>query len=162
MSINLENQGIPVAVIISKNADKDKGKKGKTNIPIVSISDTTEGIIRPTNELSLRDKPELVFQPIPNPSTERQILYITGSSGSGKSYYTRKYCGEFAKLFPKRSIYLFSSIASDDSIDSIKGLSRIKLSPEFLEENWEIEDFRDCLVIFETQIVLLTKKQEIK
>jgi hypothetical protein len=158
MSINLENHGIPVAVIISKNADKDKGKKGKTNIPIVSISDTTDGIIRPTNELSLRDKPDLVFQPIPNPSTERQILYITGSSGSGKSYYTRKYCAEFAKLFPKRSIYLFSSIASDDSIDSIKGLNRIKLSPEFLEENWEIEDFRDCLVIFDDTDCITDKK----
>jgi hypothetical protein len=159
MSINLENQGIPVAVIISKNGEKEKSKKGKApNIPIVSISDTTEGIIRPTNELSLRDNPDLMFQPIPNPSVERQILYITGSSGSGKSYYTRKYCAEFAKLFPKRNIYLFSSIASDDSIDSIKGLNRIKLTPEFLEENWEIEDFRDCLVIFDDTDCITDKK----
>jgi hypothetical protein len=158
MSINLENQGIPIAVIVSKNGDGKKKGSSKKSIPIVSINDTTEGIIRPTNELSLRDKPDLIFQPIPNPSVERQISYITGCSGSGKSYYTRKYCAEFAKLFPKRNIYLFSSISSDDSIDSLKGLNRIKLSPEFIEENWEIEDFRDCLVIFDDTDCITDKK----
>lgn len=157
MSINLENKGIPVAIIISKN--EDKKKKGKaTSTPIVSVSDTKEGIVRPTNELSLRDNPDLIFQPIPNPETERQILYITGSSGSGKSYFTRKYCNEFAKLYPKRAIYLFSSVTSDDSIDAIKGLNRIKLTPEFLEENWEIEDFRDSLVIFDDTDCITDKK----
>jgi len=159
MSINLENVGIPLAIIISKT-QQDKKKKSPT--PIVSVSDTKDGIVSPTNELSLMDKPDLIFQPIPNPNTERQILYITGSSGSGKSYFTRKYCNEFAKLFPKRAIYLFSSIAEDDSIDTIKGLSRIKLTPEFLDENWEIEDFRDSLVIFDDTDCITDKKTRLK
>ena len=159
MSINLENKGIPVAIIISKTENEKKKKGAKqTSTPIVSISDTTEGVVSPTNELSLRDKPDLIFQPIPNPETERQILYITGSSGSGKSFFTRKYCNEFAKLFPRRNIYLFSSIADDDSIDAIKGLNRIKLTPAFLEENWEIEDFRDSLVIFDDTDCITDKK----
>ena len=161
MSINLENKGIPVAIIISKS-ETDKKKKGKINTPIVSVSDTKEGIASPTNELSLRDNPDLVFQPIPNPETERQILYITGSSGSGKSYFTRKYCNEFAKLFPKRNIYLFSSIQDDDSIDAIKGLNRIKLTPAFLDESWEIEDFRDSLVIFDDTDCITDKKTRLK
>jgi hypothetical protein len=161
MSVNLENIGIPLAIIVNKN-DKGDNKKKKTPTPIVSVSDSKEGVIRPTTELSLRDKPDLIFQPIPNPETERQILYITGSSGSGKSYFTRKYCSEFAKLFPKRQIYLFSSIAEDDSIDSIKGLNRMKLTPEFLEENWEIEDFRDSLVIFDDTDCITDKKTRLK
>ena len=158
MSINLENKGIPVAIIISKSQTETKKGKKQTSTPIVSISDTKEGVASPANELSLRDKPDLIFQPIPNPDTERQILYITGSSGSGKSYFTRKYCNEFAKLFPRRNIYLFSSIADDDSIDAIKGLNRIKLTPAFLEENWEIEDFRDSLVIFDDTDCITDKK----
>ena len=159
MSINLESKGIPVAIIINKNEPKDKTKKGaKSNIPIVSIADSKEGIARPSSELSLRDNDDLIFQPIPNPEAERQILYITGSSGSGKSYFTRKYCNEFVKLFPKRSIYLFSSISEDDSIDSIKGLKRIKLTPEFLDEDFTIEDFRDTLTIFDDTDVIPDKK----
>ena len=31
------------------------------------------------------------IQQIPDKETERSILYITGPSGSGKSYYTRNY-----------------------------------------------------------------------
>jgi hypothetical protein len=159
MSINLENKGIPISIIINKNKTDDKNKKGaKTNIPIVSVSDTKEGIARPSTELSLRDNDDLIFQPIPNPETERQILYITGSSGSGKSYFTRKYCNEFAKLFPKRNIYLFSSITQDDSVDTIKGLKRIKLTPEFLEEDFVIEDFRDSMVIFDDTDCITDKK----
>lgn len=158
MSINLENKGIPIAIIVNKN-EHDKPKKGtKTHIPIVSVSDTSDDIVNPSNEISLRDKPDLIFQYIPNPLTERQILYVTGSSGSGKSYFTRKYCNEFSKLFPKRDIYLFSSISDDDSIDQIKGLKRIKMTPEFLEENWEINDFKDCLVIFDDTDCITDKK----
>lgn len=158
MSINLENKGIPIAVIVNKN-DCDKPKKGvKSSIPIVSVHDSCEDIVNPTSEISLQDKPDLVFQLIPNPLTERQILYVTGSSGSGKSFFTRKYCNEFVKLFPKRAIYLFSSIADDDSIDKIKGLNRIKMTPEFLDENWEINDFKDSLVIFDDTDCITDKK----
>ena len=164
MSLNLENEGTPIAIIKSKESkDKDdKKSKSKANTPIVSVSDKTNGIVRPFNELSLRDKEDQVFQIIPNPSTERQILYVTGSSGSGKSYFTKNYCNEFVKIFPKRPIYLFSSIGDDSSIDSIKGLKRIKFGKDFLEEEFEINDFKDSLVIFDDVDCITDKKLRTK
>jgi hypothetical protein len=41
------------------------------------------------------------FQHIPNLNTERNILYVCGQSGSGKSYYIKKYAEEYKKIFPK-------------------------------------------------------------
>jgi hypothetical protein len=43
--------------------------------------------------------------------TERQCLYICGQSGSDKSYFTTNYVKEYKKMFPKRNIYVNSSIA---------------------------------------------------
>lgn len=166
MSLNLENQGTPIAIIKTKdtntNAPASGGKKKNTGSPIVCVSDSEEGIVRPFNQLSLRDRPDQVFQLIPNPETERQILYITGSSGSGKSYFTRMYCNEYNKIFPKRPIYLFSSIGDDSSIDAIRGLKRVKLGKEFIEESFEINDFKDSLVIFDDTDCITDKKLRTK
>jgi hypothetical protein len=113
--------------------------------------------------MSLKDKDDQYFQLIPNPETERNILYVTGSSGSGKSYFTKKYCREFAKLFPKRSIYLISSVDKDQSVDDIKNLKRIKIkSAEFLDEDFSIDDFKDCLVIFDDTDCITDKKLRTK
>jgi hypothetical protein len=160
MSINFENEGTPIAIITNVGANNDDKKTRKQNqCPIVCVSDKKSGVSKPFTELSLQDKEDQQFQLIPNPETERQIHYVTGSSGSGKSYFTRKYCNEFTKIFPKRPIYLFSSIGDDSSIDAIKGLKRIKLkSAEFLEEDFDINDFKDCLVIFDDTDVIPDKK----
>jgi uridine kinase len=64
---------------------------------------------------------------LPDTTSERQIVYITGRSGSGKSTFTRKYIEEFKKRNKKiQDVYLFSSLKEDESLDSIKP-KRIKL-----------------------------------
>jgi predicted AAA+ superfamily ATPase len=153
--MNLELIGDPIC-IIKRGEDDKKKKKGSQ---IISVSD--KDVIRPFNELSLGED-DGVFQLIPNPEKERQILYITGASGSGKSYFTRQYCNEFKKLFPKREIFLFSSIADDSSIDEIKGLKRIKLTPELIDEDLSAEDFKDSLVIFDDTDCITDKKMKMK
>ena len=100
------------------------------------------------NEIKLPKKQS--FQLTPNPDTERQILYICGASGSGKSFFARQYCDEYTKLNKKNSIFLFSSIAEDSSVDKIKNLKRIDIrNPEFLEEELSIDDFENSLIIFD-------------
>jgi hypothetical protein len=160
MSLNLEGEGTPVCIIQTKGENDKRRAKGS---PIVCVSETNNGLVRPFETLSLRDKEDQIFQLIPNPETERQILYVTGSSGSGKSYFTKKYCQEFVRVFPKRPIYLFSSIGDDTSVDDIKGLKRIKLkSQEFFDEEFEINDFKDCLVIFDDTDCITDKKLRTK
>lgn len=92
-----------------------------------------------------------IIKHIPNNKTERQILYITGRSGSGKSYYTAQYANEYRKLYPKNEIYLFSGLEPEKggSIESIKGLKRIKFDDQFMAHSFTIEDMRNSLLIFD-------------
>lgn len=145
--INLENIGTPIAII------KNEGKKTKQS-PIISIDDSETAR---TNYNEIKLKAVEKFQQVPNPNTERSILYITGRSGSGKSYYTLNYCMEYKKMYPKRNIYLFSALESDSTLDKLKGLQRFKLSEEFCEEDIVAEDFKDCLVIFDDSDVISSK-----
>jgi hypothetical protein len=54
------------------------------------------------------------IQQIPDKETERSILYITGPSGSGKSYYTRNYILEYKKMFSKNNIYVSGGTCSNN------------------------------------------------
>lgn len=89
---------------------------------------------------------------------DRDILYITGSSGSGKSYYTLQYLKEYRKKYPRNDIYLFSSLKEDETLDKFKGLKRIDINnPEFIEEDFQITDFQDCMLVFD-DVDCLTNK----
>jgi len=131
--MNFEHQGEPLAIVITK------GEKPSKTSRVLCISDKADASHHSFNSLVLQGNQ--VFQPIPNTSKERNILYVTGASGSGKSYYTAAYCNEFKRIFPKRDIYLFSSLSDDSSIDRIRGLKRITLNDEFLKEDLTAEDF---------------------
>ena len=89
------------------------------------------------------------IQQLPDKETERSILYITGPSGSGKSYYTRNYILEYKKLFSKNNVYIFSSLDSDETLDKIPKIKRIKFTDKFLLYDFKITDFKDSLVIFD-------------
>ena len=60
------------------------------------------------------------FQLIPNTKRERDILYIVGSSGSGKSWFTAQYCKEYMRKFPKNDIYMVSNVSDDPSLKGVK------------------------------------------
>jgi hypothetical protein len=138
--MNLEDVGVPVA-LITFEGDK---KKNRT----LSIEQDKSNVEDYLKELKLT-KPKEKIQHIPNKKSERQILYITGASGSGKSYYTKHYCDQYKKMFPKNDIYLVSSINEDSSIDKVKGMKRIKLSNELLTTDLQAADFKDSMVIFD-------------
>ena len=50
------------------------------------------------------------LQLIPNPKTERDILYITGPSGSGKSTFSLKYLEYYENTLKDNEVYLLSSL----------------------------------------------------
>jgi len=127
---------------------------------VLHVTDKTEELKDHFNTYNCKDKESI--QQIPDKQKERQILYITGASGSGKSYYTYLYCEQYKKLFPKNPIYLISSINDDSSIDKIKGLKRFDLNPKFIETHIGVEDFKNSMVIFDdtdciTNKILRTK-----
>jgi hypothetical protein len=91
-------------------------------------------------------------QQIPRIGKERDVLYITGQSGSGKTYYTIQYLKEYRKLYKHNDIYLFSAIKNEGRKDAYneKGLDvqRIKMEHEDLK-TLDAKDFENCCVIFD-------------
>lgn len=115
-------------------------KKG-TSITPVSLLEGVEGV----DEI----KGNIIITP--NKSRERDVLFISGQSGSGKSYYTQAYASEYQKKYKKNRVFLFSTLKSDvGSIDKIKKLKKIDITnPLFIEDNIDIEELKDSLLIFD-------------
>lgn len=147
MALNIEAVGKPIAMIETKNKDHKK---------LIFINDKKDGIMHPFTDLSLKDDDK--FQQVPS-HEGRQILYITGQSGSGKSVYTANYAKQYAKMYKSNSIYLFSALDDDGSIDKIKGIQRVNImSPEFLTTELDSKDFADSLCIFDDCDVIKNKE----
>ena len=100
------------------------------------------------------------FQLIPNPDkSKRTIAYVVGASGSGKSHIARMIAEAYRQLFPDRHIILVSKLSQDDTLDNMMGGPPSRLNiPSLLEEEPDIEDFRDCLVIVD-DVDALPKKE---
>jgi uncharacterized protein YnzC (UPF0291/DUF896 family) len=151
--MNYEQKGKIVAEIINKR-DPRKNRD-------IYCENNKKEVKNYLEEIDLIDEDEEV-QIVPNKKTERSILYITGSSGSGKSYYTKEYIKQYHLVYPKAPVYLFSSLSDDPTLDSIKYLKRIKLNDKFLNTDFTIEDFENMLVIFDDTDVISNKYMKMK
>jgi GTPase SAR1 family protein len=146
-SLNLEKIGRPLAKIIG----------GTLNGRIVNVSDN-EKDDAPKRRFKHFDIPVgSVFQLIPNPKTERTIVYVVGCSGSGKSTFTSKYIEQYHKTFPKNPVYLFSSLDDDEVLDKV-GVQRIKVDKGLIGADLTSKDFENSLVVFDDCDVLTDKK----
>lgn len=140
MSLSFGSGSTPVASvdknILYMNSDEPIGNVGKT-------IELPEG---------------MKFQQIPDTSHERDVLYISAMSGSGKTFYTAEYTKQYHKKFPKNPIYLFSSIDEDKTLDSLKYIKRIDIKkPEFLNMELTAKDMENSLLIFDDVDVLTNK-----
>ena len=149
--MNLENSGIPLFKI-----------KKLTNTNVIKTLDTV--YVDNSNQDRFKEillKEREFSQLIPS-NKERDVLYITGASGSGKSYFALQYLYEYHIKYPKNPVYLFSSLKSDETLDKFKNLMRIDLSQDFLETDFVIDDFKDSMVIFDDIDCLQDKKMRTK
>jgi hypothetical protein len=148
MSLNFEHDGVPIAMLMNT-----EGKLGK----LISLDEKTN------SKSSFKDykieNDNVFLQPVGNPKKERDIIYCTGKSGSGKSYWVCNWINNYyKKVYPKRPVYLFSALSEDPTIDKIKGLKRIKLDDEFLnDDEITVEDFKKCATIFDDTDTIKSK-----
>jgi hypothetical protein len=100
-------------------------------------------------ELALSGKE--TFQLIPNPDPKkRDVFYIAGASGSGKSHIAREIAEGYHQLFPDRPIYLVSKLMKDDTLDNTKGGAPRRINIQTLvEDPPDIEEFRESMVIID-------------
>jgi hypothetical protein len=149
MALNFDDIGRQLAVIEGGVKHKDK------TVSICTNEKEEEEISKSFRCLNLQDGQK--FQQTPDENTERQIMYITGASGSGKSTYIAGYCKKYKKKFPKNDIYVFSALSEDTSLDVIKP-NRLKIDDRMISDPLTVEDFTDTLVIFDDIDVIGDKK----
>jgi Cdc6-like AAA superfamily ATPase len=148
MSLNYEKYGRFLSQIEGSGKDSKK---------IVSIStDNEDEIHRPFTKIKLTGDNK--FQQIPSIDCERQILYITGASGSGKSTYTANFIKKYKKMKKHSEIYCFSSLPDDVSLDVVNP-KRIKIDESLVTNPINVKDFEDSLVVFDDIDVISDKKQ---
>ena len=85
------------------------------------------------------------------PSTDpdkREIIYICGPSGSGKSYIAKCYGEMYQKLYPDRKVYLVSKLEQDDTIDSMEPQAE-RIDIYELMQTWNINSYNNCLFIMD-------------
>lgn len=132
---------------------------GKLKNKLVYVVGESDKVGKPFNKLELKDGE---FQHMPDPNIERQILYITGASGSGKSTYTARYTKLYKQIFKNNPVFVFSALKDDESLDIIKP-KRIKISKEtLLDDPILIEDLKDSLCIFDDIDVISNKDLKIE
>jgi len=92
-----------------------------------------------------------IFQPIPSPEEDkREVWYIAGASGSGKSYFARGLAEAYKKLYPDREVYLISKLNEDETLDNMKIGKPKRINVETLiSDPPELEEFKDCMVLFD-------------
>jgi len=99
------------------------------------------------------------FQILPsNVYGQPDCIYFVGRAGSGKTFALAEYLVEFRKYYPNYRIYLFSQKTEDKLLDKLI-TKRIPLE-ELEEANFEAEDFKETLTIFDDVDVISSKKVE--
>lgn len=89
------------------------------------------------------------FQVIPS-NHERNVIFITGASGSGKSHWIKQFLIEYKKKFSKRHIYVFSMKKKDPTIDEVKYLfDRVVCDDTLISNPLKIEDFKESCVVLD-------------
>jgi len=152
--MNFENLGFALCKIVSED------KKTKDVNVYFATHDDKDKIKYPIETITLDDKKESM-QHLPytmkDKGNTRQILYVSGASGSGKSFYASSYIKEYVKMFPKNDIFIVSSLDKDEQLDKIKNVKRIKLDEKFYETPFTIEDFRNTLVVYDDTEMIANK-----
>lgn len=131
--------------------DKDLKKylaENKSNLKnihkIINSRDQSKNLLEGGKKLKLTNKSVKI---LPRKDRGREILYIFGPSGSGKSVFCANYAKAYSMMHPDDKIYLFSKLSDDESIDVIDPI-RIPMDLESLA-GLDISDLENSLCIFD-------------
>lgn len=91
------------------------------------------------------------FELIPSPDPKkREVWYIAGASGSGKSYIAKGLGEYYQKIFPDRSVYLISKLAEDaGTLDKMKPKAKRINIQTLIDDFPDLDEFKNCMVIFD-------------
>lgn len=97
------------------------------------------------------------------PSTDknkREVLYIAGPSGVGKSTICKEYIKKYQKLHPKHDVYIFSKLKEDETFKDLKKIFKIPINKQLVEDPIDtLTDMENSLVIFDDIDTVTDKSQ---
>jgi hypothetical protein len=101
------------------------------------------------------------FELIPSTNPKkREVYYIAGQSGSGKSFIAKTLASYYHKLYPERGVYLVSKLEKDETLDALPFLKRLSIK-SFVDDYPALEEFKDCMVIFDDYDTLTGDAQKV-
>lgn len=83
--------------------------------------------------------------------------YISGPSGSGKSYLAAQIIKEYKREKPKNPFYLFSRLKDDECLDKLKPL-RIEIDESLYTDPIDVEELDKSIVLFDDIQTISDKK----
>lgn len=91
------------------------------------------------------------FELLPSPDPKkREVFYIAGASGSGKSYIAKGLGEYYKKLFPDREVYVISKLTEDSgTLDKMKPKPKRINIQSLIDDYPDLDEFKDCMVIFD-------------
>lgn len=103
-------------------------------------------------KLKIMDSNEFFFPAVHDWSKDEmnQRIYVTGKSGSGKSYYfIRRYVIAYHKMYKNNDIYLFSAKLEDRALDDLKFIKRVDIDEDIVNNPIDIRQLKNSLCIFD-------------
>lgn len=79
----------------------------------------------------------------------RKIIYVTGRSGRGKSYWILTYVKNYVKMYPDNNVFLISGLKKDATLDSMPNIQRIDLDKLVASPVTDVEGWKNSLVIID-------------
>jgi hypothetical protein len=103
------------------------------------------------NDKTIQLDDEGCFELLPSPDKDkREVFYIAGASGSGKSWIAKGLGEYYKKLHPEREVYLISKLQEDSgTLDKMKPKPKRLNIQSFIDDYPDLEEFKDCMVIFD-------------
>ena len=136
----------PIAIVKS-----EKGAKDTLHNMILYLDDSDKVDVNKKQSIELPF--HCKFEILPNTdANKRDVFYLAGASGSGKSYLCKQIIDNYTLLYPKRKIFIVSKLEEDDTLDKIKSKNVIKLDyGDFVDNPPNINDnlFYESFVIFD-------------
>jgi hypothetical protein len=110
--------------------------------------DSQQRTIVPTRDVTLPEGEFFALEPT-NLEKGRDVIMVGGKSGSGKSHTAKNFAQRYHILWPKRTIYLISYLAKDETLDQLNFIERLDATKDFLDGPPRLDFFSECLTIFD-------------
>jgi hypothetical protein len=131
----------------------------KEEEPIKSVYERMYKDAHSDKTIELDDEGMFELLPSPDPN-KREVFYIAGQSGSGKSWIAKNLANYYHKLHPDRGVYLVSKLKEDATLDALKFLRRIDIQ-SFVDDYPDLEEFKDTMIIFDDYDTLTGQAEKV-